>query len=192
VRTRAPVVPVGRKVLPEAVHNPLFADRSLRARDFLAVHRSLALAAVETALEGHLLEHTQKVTVRPSFVAENQGTRAGFGACVNLGQERIRDRDVAFLAILRLESEVRLLIDSDGLGVTVYICDLSHRNLGLAKAGAEEKPPQELFVLVGHAEEVFEFLAGVRLRRCFDVLHRDAHVLDRRAEPATFIIAKER
>jgi hypothetical protein len=45
--------------------------------------------------------------------------------------------------------------------------------------------------LVGHAEEVFEFLAGVRLRRCLDVLSRDAHVLDRRAEPATFFVAKK-
>lgn len=89
-------MPVGREILPKPVQNPLLADRSLRARDFLAVHRSLALAAVETAVEGHILERTQKVTVGPSVVPENQTTRAGLGACVNLGYERIRDRDVAF------------------------------------------------------------------------------------------------
>jgi hypothetical protein len=50
------VVTVGRKVLAKPVQNPLLADRRLCARNFLAAHRSFALATVETAVEGDLLE----------------------------------------------------------------------------------------------------------------------------------------
>jgi hypothetical protein len=57
------VVAIGREVLAKAVQNPLLAHGRFCARNFLAVHRSLALAAVETAVEGDLLEYAQKVIV---------------------------------------------------------------------------------------------------------------------------------
>lgn len=50
---------------------------------------------------------------------------------------------------------------------------LRHRDLP-SGCGAEQKPPQEPFILVGHTAQVFKLLTGVCLRFAFDVLDGDA------------------
>lgn len=57
------VVTVGREVFAKPVQNLLLADRCFGAGDFFPIHRSLALATVETAVEGDLFEQAQKVFV---------------------------------------------------------------------------------------------------------------------------------
>ena len=65
-------MPVGRKVLPESVENPLFADRGVGTGNLFVVYSANTFSAIESTIEGDGLEPAEQVTVWSTIFAENQ------------------------------------------------------------------------------------------------------------------------
>jgi len=172
------------------MQNPVLAHWGVGTRDGLAVLDALALPTVQTTLECNHLEPANQMTIGLAVLPENQGRPVL--ACRQLGDQLVGDWDDTLFAILRLESEVRLLTDGDEpfLGVDVWV--FSDGGFGFPHPCAEQEPPEELVVLGRYLEQVFQFLAGVRFWRLLNILDPDADIGHWRTRAPSFFISQKR